>query len=391
MSNVMSGLQDELRKKFIGQFEEEFRSLKKPNILIAGRTGVGKSTLINAIFDPETKALAGSGRPITKNYELFASEELLINIYDSPGWEGGSENETKFLNETKEFITEHQIKEVVDHIHVIWYVIDAPNARFTDFDATLAKKAFENISVLFILSKCDIASPESIEKIKQAIEQSKIPNNVGIVEVSAEPFITRGKPICSPFGLEKVVQETVNRLPDLVQRAFIAAQQVNLREKDKQAKKIILMTVVTVFGSGFIPIPFADTLAMAAIQTTMIAQLSIMYGFKRQEDFMVIGVSGLYVNFSSSYLTYSLVSAIKFIPALSTVGGFLNATMGSTITAAIGFTFRALFHVVLERTIKGEQFEITKEWVDEFIKQRMNETFKQIKLVKELKEYEDLY
>ncbi|MFD1440896.1 GTPase [Lacticaseibacillus hegangensis] len=37
----------------LSQVKDEFKKLKKINIVIAGKTGVGKSTLINAAFGQE--------------------------------------------------------------------------------------------------------------------------------------------------------------------------------------------------------------------------------------------------------------------------------------------------------------------------------------------------
>ena len=53
--------------------EEAERTIGRFNILIAGRTGVGKSTLINEVFQGKLAA-TGQGRPVTREtreYTLY--------------------------------------------------------------------------------------------------------------------------------------------------------------------------------------------------------------------------------------------------------------------------------------------------------------------------------
>jgi predicted GTPase len=58
--SVQFDLNDIIRKAV----ETAFKELSTVTVLIAGRTGVGKSTLINAVF-AGNMATTGQGRPIT--------------------------------------------------------------------------------------------------------------------------------------------------------------------------------------------------------------------------------------------------------------------------------------------------------------------------------------
>ena len=56
------------------------------NILIAGRTGVGKSTLINEVFQGRL-ATTGQGEPVTKQTRRYTKKGIPLAIYDTRGLE----------------------------------------------------------------------------------------------------------------------------------------------------------------------------------------------------------------------------------------------------------------------------------------------------------------
>ena len=63
------------------------------NILIAGRTGVGKSTLINSVFQGNF-ATTGQGRPVTQNTREWKKEGVPLSIFDTRGLEMAAFSET---------------------------------------------------------------------------------------------------------------------------------------------------------------------------------------------------------------------------------------------------------------------------------------------------------
>mgnify|MGYP002519665734 CR=1 FL=1 len=72
--------------KAFGLFKDnDKKSKEKLNVLIMGKTGVGKSTLINAIFGSKV-AKTGSGKPITQQIQEHQINDD-FSIFDSKGLE----------------------------------------------------------------------------------------------------------------------------------------------------------------------------------------------------------------------------------------------------------------------------------------------------------------
>ena len=88
------------------------------NVLIAGRSGVGKSTLINAVFQQHL-AETGQGRPVTQNTREISKDGIPITIFDTRGLEMSQFKET--LSELERVIKDRgNDKDSNRHIHAAW-------------------------------------------------------------------------------------------------------------------------------------------------------------------------------------------------------------------------------------------------------------------------------
>jgi predicted GTPase len=76
------------------KINEESNKMIPANIMLIGKTGVGKSTLINNIFR-ENLAETGIGKPVTQHLRRISKEGIPINLYDSRGLELDSDVQKK--------------------------------------------------------------------------------------------------------------------------------------------------------------------------------------------------------------------------------------------------------------------------------------------------------
>ncbi|EEO4788776.1 hypothetical protein GCV36_001699, partial [Salmonella enterica] len=64
------------------------------NIIVIGKTGVGKSSLINSVFRGDF-ARTGVGRPVTENIKVIKKEGVPLQIIDTQGLEVADYDKTR--------------------------------------------------------------------------------------------------------------------------------------------------------------------------------------------------------------------------------------------------------------------------------------------------------
>ena len=120
------------------------------NIVLLGREGVGKSTLVNMILklDKENQAKTGEGDSVTLEIKKYSNPKIdFLRLYDTQGIGIKEDNkiETIFSNISK-LINEQIIKEDSnpdDLIHCLWFCF---NGRFGDLEIEILQKLSETYS-----------------------------------------------------------------------------------------------------------------------------------------------------------------------------------------------------------------------------------------------------
>lgn len=177
------------------------------NLLILGQTGVGKSSLINALFG-EIVAKAGPGKPISTHIKKYETEldGKKVNLYDSMGFEVNNE---KCIKDIKNALKERSAdKDIKDWFHSVTYCIQAGGLKIQDFDIKMIKQfADEKYNIIIALTKSDqigkAKREEFIEIIKKEVKKAT-KKDIMVITVSASPEQLDNmteKP--KPFGLEE--------------------------------------------------------------------------------------------------------------------------------------------------------------------------------------------
>jgi len=141
----LENIQNKITNKFIEIIKKNYlnKELKTMNFMVIGASGVGKSTLINALFR-ENLAKEGKGRACTTEIKKYKSENTpFLCLYDSVGAELGNNYTLEDVqNETINVIIKQlENPDPNQHIHCIIYCVSFN--RFYEEEAKIILKLRE--------------------------------------------------------------------------------------------------------------------------------------------------------------------------------------------------------------------------------------------------------
>lgn len=372
LEEKMKALSEKETENLVGSFRQHFeectKACKKPNILLAGVTGAGKSSLCNAVFG-EDLADVNVGLPVTQHFQKYEPKNKPVVIYDSKGLEL-SEAES-FIKETGKFFKDLQLKtDVHEHIHCIWYVVNAGRARFEDFEAELVKEVFNPTPVIFVLNKADLADAKQLKALQNTIRDHKFPNSSGcFITVSSRTNFSQGWcPNClhndvfideetkelectecglftklePSFGLDQIIQHTVSILPELAKDAFLYSQTASITEKDKRAKSVVKTLIKNLnmdLKGNFIK-KIAE----------MCAKLLVIWGWPLTADTFQEGLADIQKEYLQR-LKFQERMAASLIDKV--LGSFLSRSMAALVGLVMNKGMKKLNVSLIENASKG--------------------------------------
>ena len=338
------------------QTSMRLRTLGTVNILVAGQTGVGKSTLINAVFG-EQFAQTAAGRPVTQRAQWFASDSVPLRILDTRGLEAKDYAIT--LNDLRAEIEACRAqKDERDQIHMAWVCIASPSSRVQDCEVDIVRVLNKHdIPAIIVLTKDD--DDEEFAGIVGGIMDERRAQFTAIVPVRA-----LSKPKRAAAGLEDLVVATFTALPTAHKAAFAAAQKINRDMNKSAAEEYVIAASSAAAAASVIPIPFADMATLAPIQASMLVSVSTAFGLtleRSQIMQLITTILGcLAITVAGGWAVGNL---LKFIPGPgSAIGAVLNAGMAGAMTQTLGKTYINFIYTFIETNGRvpttNEVFEI---------------------------------
>ncbi len=282
--------------------------MKKIEIIVMGKTGTGKSTLINAVLE-EDLAPTGKGQPVTRKNEVYSKKLLLpvgandngrygcvacmVNMYDTVGLEIDNAITDRTLNEIKTHIEKTKARTDPLDIHVVWFCMNERCNKFEDYELELIRKLSIDYEIPFIivLTQCFSGGEGELEKqIKNAVPE------VPIRCILAKDYRVRGG-VIPAYGIQDLLRTSVvdyqalkieileKKLEILEKKSDVSHEnrKARIRYMEETGNRIISEYASSAEKIGFIPGVCIPVVYGMCIK--MIGDLNDLAGFKSGEHF----------------------------------------------------------------------------------------------------------
>lgn len=195
------------------------------NILVMGRPGSGKSTLINLLIN-KRKAREGIGDSVTKEISKYVHEKYPITFEDTPGFEDNSD-----LNKMLNFLVMSRkiFKEGKNKFHLVLYLINGSNERtFIGEEVKLIKYIQKSLKlpIFFVCTRCknEEYAKDFEEVIKVNLWQNFGDNTNLVDNIYCCHLLTEKDGVYKRFGIDKLlngiktyyIKEIIQRENDLI-------------------------------------------------------------------------------------------------------------------------------------------------------------------------------
>ncbi len=353
---------------------EEIKNLKPANIMLTGKTGVGKSTLINNVFR-ENIARTGIGSPVTEHIKKLSKEGVPVNLFDTKGIELSYESQEIVKNEIMHEINKmNSSSNIEDRLHMMWYIINSNSNRIESFEIEWIKSFSKIVPIIVVLSQS--IHEENSKELESYIDNLNL-DIKGIIRVVAEEYNFKGFSI-TQSGLKELVSLTYDILPKDMKRSFNNAQKAYIEKKAEEATRWALTYIGSTFMIGFTPIPFADAPLLAASQAGMIAHITSIFGVHINKSIITALISSLVGISSATFAGRTIVSnVLKLIPGAGIIiGGTIQGGTASIITTALGLAYINLMKLVA--MAEYENRIISLDTMKKFMKDDFQKNLKEI-------------
>ena len=301
----------------------------KPNILICGRTGAGKTSLIQALTSGIVPDNAiGHCESTTKGFVVYETD--IANFIDCEGLIPGKIT----IGQYADFIRDEMYKRIESEdpeqvITSVLYCIDGSSARWQSGDLELIKSLDKRTKV--VITKADVMRRDQGKELNKELLKSVSSSDVFIVssaESTGLQHLLDGIRLMAECSEDQATREI---------EAFRKKWDDYYREKSriweeklsKEADSFIHWATGRAAAIALVPIPLADVAPLVANEIYMIYKLGNIYGFAVGDQIitMLTGIAG------GSFAGKLLAS---FLPGL-------KIPIAAGITYGVGMATKAYF------------------------------------------------
>lgn len=346
--------------------------------MVIGNSGVGKSTLINAVLGEERAETGFGSSGTTNRLAIYESEKIPFRIIDTVGFEPSLIKEFRAINAVKKWSQESAKAGGGDtQINVIWFCVEGTSSKL--FPETIrslcrATAMWENVPVVAVITK-SYSVPDrqrNIDMVNNAFARQKhfTKNLRGVIPVVAATYQLNDHAYAPPEGITELIDLTNALMPEGIKAGETDIAVYNLNRKRGLAQGIIGVATAAAVVVAAVPIPLADSLILSPIEIAEINALAQLYGITKDEQ------SNRFLNSiieagAISTVAKAAISTLKAIPGIDLAAGVINAIVAGSFVSAIGEGTLYAF----EQVYLGKKSVADIDWVRKVIKSKFSKQF----------------
>jgi len=355
----------------------------KGNVLVIGNSGVGKSTLINAVLGVKCAKACYGIQGTTVELKSYEAEDVPFRLVDTIGFAPGTFKKGKAIKAVKKWGAEaakedsNEEKKNNHQINVIWFCVEGTSSKLfpsTIKDFLNAASMWKTVPVIVVITK-SYSVPDrqkNIDMVNEAFAQKRIEEKIkpkGIIPVVAEPFVlNEDNPAAQApsEGISELIEFTNSLMPEGIKKAEKIVSKRILNRKRAFAHSAVGLFTVSGATVGAIPIPMPDAPILAGVELGEIKMLAQIYGIKKdnnsEELFSEIVKAG-----TVGVAAKAAINAIKAIPGINLAAAVVNAVVAGCIVAAIGEATIYAF----EQIYLGKKSPMDIDWVRSIVEDKL--------------------
>lgn len=350
---------------------------RKGNVLVLGNSGVGKSTLINAVIGDDIAKTSFGTRGTTEELAVYESPMVPFRVIDSIGFEPSPIKSLRAIHAVRKWSrSSAQDGNENSRINVIWFCVDGTAAKLfpetiRNFSNSIAM--WKSVPIIAVITKSysQADRARNIEMVRQAFRGQRVERNLrAIVPVVAQTFVINETAFAPPEGITDLIDATMRTMPEGMQGGAHDLMQFKLTRKRVLAQGLIGASVAAGATVGAVPIPIADSLVLSPLELAELNGLARLYGIDKREDSKQFLDSIVQVG-TASVVAHSAISAVKAIPGINIAASVLNAIVAASIIAALGEGAVLAF----EQVYTGQRSVRDIGWVQRLMAEQFGEGF----------------
>ena len=346
-------------------------NMSQLNMMVIGKTGAGKSTLINGMFG-ENLAPTGTGFPVTMEVGSYSKNNYPFIIMDWPGFELDGDNSIEVqFDEIKKVITlGNKTKKPQNMIHCVLYCVSATGHRFEDAEIDFIKKLLaetgkNKIPVILVITQAFMK--KDTLALKENIEELELPF-ADVVPVLVHDM-DLGDYVKKAYGMDRLAAAIGQLINDDLKNTLECVQQVNMKMMTRRANMYINGNAAKAGALGLKPLFRKKDIYPIVIKT--LASISTVYDIDVRPEFIEAVPQLIEESGEVEIKQNKILNVVRFLePTVYLANSAIVGAQAGAVITSLGGVYLKYMNLISLKEMTADELEperLVEEFNERFI------------------------